>query len=242
MKKKPLLIIVLSAIYIVAPVINLAFFSYMASGNVSMDSMMKYFNSLPSTLQKVNFAIMFPIGGIAIFAVRKWSYPVFFVVTAWAIYGNMITMSGSTSSGIMALMIGASLANFIGVGYILIPEVRKVYMDPALRWWETKPRYKVEIPSKNGNGSELGVIQDISEGGVFLIPANGKSIAIGDMLPMSFTFGHFTISVRGEVVYHNPSYLKGYGIKFVEISQEEKKNMKQLVKAVKNEGHERLDR
>ncbi|MDH5680644.1 MAG: PilZ domain-containing protein [Spirochaetota bacterium] len=242
MKKKPLLIIVLSVIYILAPVLNLAFFSYMASGSLSIDSMTRYFNGLPSTLHKVNFALMFPLGGIAIYAVRKWSYPVFFVVTAWAIFGNLETMYATASTSVMVLMVAASLANFVGVGYILIPEVRKVYMDPALRWWETRPRYMVEIPSNNGNGTELGVIQDISEGGVFLIPASGKNMSIGDVLSMSFSFGGYNVKLKGEVVYHNPAYLKGYGIRFVDVPQDEKKSIKQLVKTVKKEGYERLDR
>jgi len=55
--------------------------------------------------------------------------------------------------------------------YFLLPAVRAAYFNAKLRWWETKPRYLVNIPAsfgRKGASSARGTMVNLSEGGAFL--------------------------------------------------------------------------
>ncbi|MDH4129545.1 MAG: PilZ domain-containing protein [Spirochaetota bacterium] len=241
MHKKPILIDILAIIYILAPVFSLLYFSYTIYGNLP-SPISTYFNSLGSiagpTIDKIAFIACFPIAGIAIYMVRKWSYPVFFLVTAWALYGNYVTWHNNPQGLSLSLLIVATVANFVGVAYVLIPEVRKLYLDPSLRWWESEPRYKVSLENKNDKGEKNGDITNISIGGIFIIPSDNSSLQIGNSYPINFSFGDYKISLSGKVVHHNPNYLKGYGIQFIDLNHEQKSNLKKLTKEFKRQGYD----
>ncbi len=189
--------------------------------------------SFQSTLEMILFLILFPIGGIAVYAVRKWSYPVFFLVTAWAFYGNYKTWYYNPDALPIWLLIIATILNFVGVAYILIPEVRKVYMDPSLRWWESKPRYLVDIDNLNQSNEISGKIFNISEGGVFMVPNEKLHLTIGDRIQLKFAYEGLDMELNGEVVHFNPQYLKGYGIRFEEFNKDIKQSAKNLIKKIR---------
>jgi hypothetical protein len=115
------------------------------------------------------------IAGIAVFSVRKWSYPVFLVSMLWITFQMLRTFSPHLHiTELIFTIILPILFNFLYVSYILLPKVRAAYYDPGLRWWETKPRYVFSTAIKFTIDGEVidGKMTNISEGGLFALLAN----------------------------------------------------------------------
>ena len=232
MNKKPWPIVILAILYFLAPFYNLLYFS-----NLFNLSPMQYLHTLPSTLAVIQFFLFFPLAGVAIFAVKKWSFPIFLMVTLWNFYRNYQSWSYSSGGFTLPLYIAAEIINISVVAYFLIPAVRAVYFDPKLRWWEIAPRYRIDIPCIIQNNDTLpGTIKNIALGGVFLLPEENVTFSINDKIEFHFSYEGLELILQGEIVHFDPNYLEGYGIKFINFNKSRRHQIKKLIRRLDHNG------
>jgi Tfp pilus assembly protein PilZ len=171
------------------------------------------------------------VAGIAIYAVKKWSYPVFFVSILWItieiIYYFVPHFKPLT---LFFVVILPMLINFLYGSYILLPEVRATYFDPRLRWWETKPRY---IYSTRVEINELtGVMTNISEGGLFLFTPH--AFDPNTIVNLKFVILDNPIILEAKIVYRNPDGTS-HGLQFVNLTKQQKNILKNIIKKLDSE-------
>jgi hypothetical protein len=185
------------------------------------------------------------IAAVAIYMVKRWSYPVFLSIFAWGAYSNYAVWHQYPQVYSLMTLLSVNIVNLGVVSYFLLPAVSAAYFNPRLRWWESKPRYRVDIPGSlkfdpsESPGSRFQEIQivDISEGGVYVIA--GQELSLGQKVDLNFTLHHVKLSPEARVVHQGRGDKKGYGIQFTEMGIEEHRALKRAVRGLDLLGYER---
>ncbi|MEW6055701.1 MAG: PilZ domain-containing protein, partial [Bdellovibrionota bacterium] len=121
------------------------------------------------------------------------------------------------------------VVNIVFVSYFLLGAVRAPYFNPRLRWWESKPRYLVQLKAvvSSSTLNQKCTILDISEGGAFIKTA--MPLLLGDVVRLDISFLDRTLSVVGHVVHCGRSEVKGYGVQFLNGGHAAKKAIRKLI-------------
>lgn len=167
-----------------------------------------------------NFLVfgLMPLGGVAIYWMKWWSYPVFLMASAITGLENARVFASEGGEIPKWLIPVIYLPNVIIVGYYLLPQVRRVYFDSRIRWWEAKPRYLVQVPAlfrrtslESGDGKLTATITDFSSGGVFL--KTSETVQLGDVLVVETEFFETQLTLRCQVVHvRDKGDHRGYGV------------------------------
>ncbi len=231
MRYKPWPIVILAAVLILMPVINtLVNAAYLG---VSPATYVGYYFSVRQPHQVFAFFFMLPIAGIAVFAMKRWSYPVFLAAIAWALVDNLWSWrSQSGERGALWLYLVFFLFNLVVAVYYLLPTVRKVYFDRALRWWESKPRFLVSLPGDLRIGGAIidHTLRDFSEGGAFVVAK--VDAEPGDEVEFRMSISNFVVDVPARIVHKSSSIENGFGLQF-RPDGATKRNIRRLVRALR---------
>ena len=168
MKRKPWPLIVLALLHLFAPFGNIIANSIFANVSISV-----YIRALfhPDELVRTLIFLCIPIfGGILIYICKKWSYYLYLVLMIFPFFYSYLSWQSQPSTELGVYLIAFYVINLLVVGYFILPQVRQVYFDPRLRWWETKPRFKAEFETAFTwvDQKGTGEIKNLSEGGLFI--------------------------------------------------------------------------
>jgi hypothetical protein len=216
MKNKPFIISVLSLLCFVEPLIKVLYFK--ASTKFDFVVIFANLQMRSSFFEVIDFWLIFPIAGLLILKLRKWTYFTFLGVLCYINY-NIFTYEkytwpyNSDSPFLYNYLIATgSLAVFV---YFLNPKIRGPFFERRLRWWEPKTRYHVNI-SCTLQGSHLtfpSQILNISQSGAFV--QDSKYLKVGEGLVLEFHFLGQTLSIPAEVISrHTIENQVGFGLKF----------------------------
>ncbi len=216
MKNKPLIFTVLSILCLIEPAIKVLYFKAITH----FDFMVIFANlqARNSFMEVVDFWLIFPIAGMLILKLRKWTYFAFMGVLAYINYNiftyEKYTWPYNSDSPFMYNYVVAILSVAV-FAYFLSPKVREPFFDRRVRWWEPKTRYNVRIHCKlhSNNFAFPTEIINISQTGAFLL--DSKYMKAGDQLQMEFNFLGQTIILPVEIIHkHTVQNQTGYGVKF----------------------------
>jgi hypothetical protein len=162
-------------------------------------------------LQIFDFLFLMPVAGIAIYAMKRWSYPVFLAALAWSGYANFTQYATHPTMIPVGALIFVYAVNLSLVAYFLIPAVRATYMDPGVRWWEAKPRYFADIaaqyqPAVDGPWVDAR-IGNLSETGIYLEIARPTIPVphVNDSIRLRFQILGQDFFVTGQIIYISTS-------------------------------------
>jgi hypothetical protein len=232
-KTRPWPLILLALAQILAPLPNIlvgAWVTRMAPG-VYVSELLR----ASSWLQLADFFLLLPIAGVAVFMVRAWSYPVFVGIMGWIGWTNYLTWRQHPHVVNLGLLVGAYLVNAALVGYFLLPAVRAAYFNPRLRWWESKPRYLLNLPGRLDahNDTRSCMLVNLSEGGAFIEAMSG--LEPGQVLKLSFECLEQRFELHGRIVHQATHPGRGYGVQFI-LDREQRKQLKGAVRAFERLG------
>lgn len=234
MKRKPWALIVLALLHILSPIGNIIVNAHLA--HVSIAVYIKALFSPEEIFRTCIFLFIPVIGGVLIYLCKKWSYYLYlFLMTIPFIY-SYLSWQAQPNQNLGVYLIAFYLINLVVVGYFVLPQVRLVYFDPRLRWWETKPRYKAEFETSVTwiEKTAKGEIKNISEGGIFVqteLPIN-----VNGRVHLNFNYNNTTHNFVGEVVYVNKSLTPtGYGISLI-TNDKDSLSLKKLIRDLSEQG------
>lgn len=246
MEHKPWSLLILAFFHFIEPISKVLFYSiYFHVSPIDVITI-EYNNG--SILHSIEYFFLFPIAGIAIFAVKKWSLPVFLGVELWALISNVPYLESLYQSNQILLLtyfILFALLNVSVVSYLLIPAVRLAYLEPHVRWWEAKPRYAITLDAWADDES-IGSIKNISESGVFL--ATDMELPINTIIELKFspptnqsdTPNHFSITQTSTIVHRlTIDNIEGYGIRYNSLSTINKRAIHSLIRTLEKSGSAR---
>ena len=181
------------------------------------------------------YIIVLPIVmGLSVYAMKKWSYAIFVAGALFMLYRNLGAVSAHPVS--MLPLISFYLGNILFVCYFLLPPVVKPYVNPRLRWWETKPRYLVNFTGMVAtvDGDQPLRMVDLAEGGAFLV--THKPLNLGADYEINFvTDEGITIHLKGKPVFSRllADVGLGYGFQFIDLRSSVRGPLVSLIRKLK---------
>jgi len=239
MEHKPWPLLILAFIHFIEPLTKVLFYSVIFS--VTPLHIVQTLYQSETILHLFNFFCLFPLAGIAIFAIKKWSLPLFLLVELYVFIINidyLQTLYQTDQILLFTSFVFFGVLNVIIVTYLLIPAVRIAYLDPRVRWWETYPRYHTNIDIKINN-SISGKIQNISRSGVFITTNYDLPIDTAAQLDFTFNSQSKESNLKPNVVVLNKYEINnatGYGAIFHELTKNEKRLIKTIIKTLDKTG------
>lgn len=234
MKTRPWPIVLLAIIHILGPV-----------GNTFLSAQLQHLNPIAflsayirtqSLWKLFDFFLIYPLAGLAIYACKKWSYPLFLAVSFYTVYSNYLIWKIAPQIYPFALFGITTLLDIVFVGYFLNSAVRAMYMNPRLRWWESKPRYLIGAPCTvriDGAADQApeytAEFADISENGIFLLNVRDSSLKEKQSILLNFTLLGQDYQSRGRVIHCRK---EGCGVIFLH-DKDTKKKLKALCRVLK---------
>lgn len=232
MKHRPWAIVLIAFFHFLAPLGNALHSAYL----LKID-LLTYFKALYTNLAWYQLADFFgtePLTGIALFMMKAWSYPVFIASSGWNMIKLFQTWRQYPENFSLTAMVALYIFNIAVVSYFLIPQVRAVFFNRRMRWWESKPRYFVMIPAVAEAGSHKSfnaTIGNLSEGGLFL--KTSQKLGMNETIHIRFDILDRPYELTGAVVHQQNIGDPGYGIQFTNLHRTSATEMKALVRALK---------
>ncbi len=235
MLRKPWPIVILALVHILSPIYNAVYSAFLLKISVA-----DYWSALWSQLPLWRFVLVMslqPIAGIAIWAVKRWSYAVFLL--AYCVQNFMTYQNHARFPDVLSLggLIAIFALNIGVVGFFLHRAVRAPYFNPRLRWWESKPRYLVNFAVNLfvGGRNFKGTITDLSEGGVFIAEPSEQP-KMGEDIRIEFATPGGTHKFMGRVVHIRDRGNKGFGVQFDALDWGGRQEIREVVAAAVAQG------
>ena len=235
MKNKPLIFSILSALCLIEPLIKVLYFK--AITHFDFVVIFANLRARDSFFEVVDFWLVFPLAGLRILKLRKWTYFAFMAVLAYINYNiftyEKYTWPYNSDSPFLYNYVVAVLSMVVFV-YFLSPKVREPFFDRRVRWWEPKTRYNVRIPCKlhSDNCAFPTEILNLSQTGAFILES--KYMKAGDRLQLEFNFLGQNILVPVEIVHkHTIQDQTGFGVKFHFMSMAQSLRMTKVISVLK---------
>lgn len=112
-------------------------------------------------------SLIFLSGVALLFFVRKWALILTMATLALVLIYNVFMIKVFSLMGTMA--VSAMMLTTVAAGYFLyFSRFRRPYINPQIRWWETSPRYRAEIPVKVGGSVHNATLVDVSLTGALI--------------------------------------------------------------------------
>jgi len=169
-----------------------------------------------------------------LFKVRRWAWYYFLF------HSVCMIVLGFFRSGFrfdFSPIILLNLLFLIPIGFFISKEIRAVYFNPRLRWWEQSKRFlheiKVEVEGKPYNTF------DLSETGAFIIDTKELNLELNEIFPVIIDLDDKKVNCFAEVRWINDEknrYPIGYGIKFDRISFKDRMIIRDFLKMLQEEG------
>lgn len=236
MRNKPLIFQLLSVLFLLEPAIKILYFK--ASTHFDFTTIFANVMARSGFREVFDFWIVFPIAGLMLWKLRKWTYFAFLSVMTYLIF-SIFTYEKYTwpynSDSPLFYHYFIIVITLLTVGYFLVPDVRAPFFNRKLRWWETKPRYKTLIPAKiTGNKITFqSEIINISQTGAFLVDSN--HLSPGDVVSLTFESEGLLMEIPVKVVSrHVISSTPGIGVQFFPTSLSQKIQMFRLISRIRN--------
>jgi Tfp pilus assembly protein PilZ len=228
MKQKPFVIKFFTFCFLVAPIFNL--------------TLMAWFNHWPWTgprsvfqhlsFYEVTMLCFFPITAFGIWRVAKWGYYLFLGFSMAIIVNNFyFLITQKLYSSYVALLFQATTLS--AVGFFLQKHITAPYFNPKMRWWESKPRFKMDKScglkiSPHDNGTFIdSYLVDLSRGGCFVICT--EKLKPGQNVEVRVQNESTPLYLIGEIVWCSDQIKNGYGIRFLKVGLMAQQSIKKIL-------------
>jgi c-di-GMP-binding flagellar brake protein YcgR len=122
------------------------------------------------------------------------------------------------------LAVTAMIVTTLAIGVIMyLSEFRKPYLNPRVRWWETSPRYKADLPVEIEHQHQA-VLVDISRTGLLLEwNASAPNLEEGSFCRLKLPTD---LALDARVVRKTP---RGFGLEFYDLSSDQKRKLRRFL-------------
>ena len=235
MHRRPWSLVFLALFNLIVPIVHLTLvYLKMREKEMSAGALLQLFTSFENMGWLLHLTIPSLVAAGAIYAMKKWSYPIFMLSMAWIVGFNISNFDEFASWAVFEFLL-VNVLNIGLVSFFLIPAVREVYFNPRLRWWESATRYKIQIPiTVEGY---RGMITDISKGGLFLTFESGTQEQVltpDSIIHFSMNRPDLVIDDKARVAYKIPGK-EGYGLEFKFQKRLSQESLKHLLSRLKQQ-------
>ena len=233
MPKRPVIIIIIALCYFFSP------FAIIVQGsiisNIPLFGPQNIFTRL--FLTDIIILFIYPICAVALFSVKKWGWYLFLGCSLILITYNIVVYSLNPLYNLL-ILITFNIVLAVIAGIFFRKHVIAPYFNPRLRWWETDPRYKLDISAEIVTHYKklVGEIHDISASGC-LVLLNYK-IRLGMTHKLLIRCLNHLVEINGKIMRKSSSdeEYDRYGIMFVKMTTENKYQLNILIEDLEKSG------
>lgn len=165
------------------------------------------------------------LSGLSLLLVRKWSWFLSLAALASVLIYSVILLPDISTKASIAIVALLMIITIGAIAVIFLSPFRLPYINPRLRWWETSPRYHVDIKVKVGDFLEEANLVDLSRTGALLQWPSARIPDIDASTKLSLPMG---LVLLVEVARRTE---QGYGVRFSpQNSSGDKKTLRRLLK------------
>jgi hypothetical protein len=239
MPRRPVIIVLITIGYVASPIFILL------QGSLVHGIPLFGPGSITARLFFTDIIILFiyPVVAVAVFSVRKWGWYLF-------IAGVMILIGYNVFVSILSplynylLLILYNLALAVVAGLLFRKHVIAPYFNPRLRWWESEPRYRINISIniQIENENMEGDILDISSGGCYM--ELDCPCRLGKVYDLVIHCIGRRAYLKGKVmrVDSAPFDKHRYGLMFIKTTSGQKEQIDSIIVLLKKSGLRNADR
>ncbi len=216
MKNKPIIFTLLTFLCLAEPLMKVLYFKVHTQFDLSI--IMGNLLVRNGVREVLDFWLIFPIAGLLIMKLRRWSYFSFMGVLSYIVYNIIFYEKYSwpyySESPLMYHYVVVGLSSCIFVAF-LSPKVREPFFDRRVRLWECMERFPVRVQCsiKDGPNYYQAELLNISRTGAFM--THHGPIGMGENMELSFTYAGMTIELPIEIVHSFPfNQQSGIGVRF----------------------------
>lgn len=173
--------------------------------------------------------LLYPLAAFSIYSVKKAGWWIFMGASAVLAGYNILVFLLKPSVGLFSV-IACNLILFGVAGWFFRRHVIAPYFNPRLRDWSMALRHQARlgIEVHSGGQSKQALLRDISGGGVFIV--TNEAIPPSAEIELVLTQGSGTLNLKGRVMRAGPAEQggHGYGIMFVQLQDEQKKELSRI--------------
>jgi len=234
MRKRPWEIPLLTALYLLAPLINLSF-TCLARG-YSLADVPALFVALP--WEQTAIYLCYPVLAAAVWSVSLPGWWVFVVL-------NLVILTHNIWVGVLVpganplLVVAAESVNVALASLLFTKHARSPYFSPRIRWWNQPERFRLseilQVPVRLRRGSleTRGQLLDVSENGCFV--ETYELLDMDGVVELQFECWGLTLDARGTLVRHTyeDGHKIGFGVLFENTDRAQRQRLKALVRTLK---------
>lgn len=164
--------------------------------------------------------------GVSLLFVRRWTWTFSIISMALIIAYDVIMWNEFQKMGLWAV-VAMILGTIAFIAFLIFTEFRVPYLNPRARWWETSPRYRVDLPVGLSKTDTPATLIDISRSGVLVewMPGQTRPELEGNI--------EITLPTQAKV----PATVmrkteRGYGMSFVGLNGVQKKSVKTFIETL----------
>lgn len=233
MYRRPWPIVALALLQLLSPVLNAALNASWL--HIELAAYVRGFFERSSILNLVVFAVIPVASAVSIYVCKLWGLVTFVLLEAFLFGWNVWQRSMYPNHYSFWNLAFATAMNLVLVMYFLVPAVRRVYTNPRIRWWESKPRYLKEIDvmlDRDGVALTARTV-NLSEGGAFI--RCDHDFKPEDRFVFILKDGVFDFSTPATIV-HNSVGSGCYGVRFDIDNRKLLSKVRGYMRVLKNSG------
>lgn len=241
-RKKPRAIYVLSAIFLLLPLLTVAQLVGQAGGSWDVA------RSVLASHYVLTECLLSWSAAAAVFVVSRWSFAYFLGLSAVVLITRVSHLAthprAESPLGLLATAVWFAVA-----AYVLLSSVKAPYLNPRLRWWTRPPRLSLscEATMKTADSALPVEILNVSQGGVFLRlggPSAAQSalpVRLGDQVTLAMELRHsrpsaappLRLTATAQLVWQGKSegpFRAGFGAKFLGLPRQQQRELTQFLR------------
>ncbi len=233
MKRRPWLLIIIVWLHILAPIGNILMNTVYAG--VELPHYL-FLLIQPYNLHRFLIFVVTPIlAGIMIYICKKLSYIIYILLMTVPVLYSAYTWYGSQNHQMFISVLLSYLVNILVVGFFMRSQVRKIYFDSRVRWWEAKPRFHADFKAEVASQAKRfeAQLMNLSDSGLFF--QSEEELEHGDEVSIYFTAQDKDLELRGHVVYARKDAVHGFGVKFDDYGNS-KRDLNEILKRLEKSG------
>lgn len=239
MNRRPWPIVLMAILQFLSPFIYVGIAALFYQ--LSFDATMKEILALAPDLRKFEiFVLPLLLAGL-ILLVRKWGFYLVIIGSVYSIVRGIMEYVASNETDPVFPLIITNLFCIVLIATLLRPMTRSVYFNPRLRWWETSPRYLVNIASsltRIGGKPMKSTLQNIASGGAG-VETEDTDFLKDEVLSLEFQYAGEVYKLKSRIIWAKP--LTGgkqyFGLQWDDDnSNAEWSKLRRLIRSLKTKG------
>jgi hypothetical protein len=201
MNRRPWPIILLAILQFLSPLIYLGIASIFY--DLSFADTTREILTLAPALRKFEIFVLPIILGILILITRKVGYLIVIFGSVYLMVRCILEFLASNQTDPLFPVVFTNLICAVVLAYFMRAKTREVYFNPNVRWWETDPRFVVNLPAsitRIGAAGTIAKLENLANGGAG-VRSGASGFLPEEVVDLAFSYEGTNYVLKSRIVW-----------------------------------------